>query len=70
MLSGYKTDAVNMNMLQLKLQATYVYCMEQMPMITELGTQNGIDMPGIRNDVCRTDTCSSEVVAYFSLDNR
>ena len=38
-----------MNVLQLKLQAT----LEQMPLITEMGTQNGIDMPGVRSDVFR-----------------
>ena len=35
-----------MNVLQLKLQAT----LEQIPLITEMGTQNGIDM---RSDVFR-----------------
>ena len=38
-----------MNVLQLKLQAT----LEQIPLIAEMGTQNGIDMPGVRSDVFR-----------------
>ena len=44
-----QTDAENMNVLQLKLQAT----LEQIPLIAEMGTQNGIDMPGVRSDVFR-----------------
>ena len=51
-----QTDAENMNVLQLKLQAT----LEQIPLITEMGTQNGIDM---RSDVFRD--CYMHVLLLF-----